>query len=122
MPVSTSRPTRLDPNSRSKTQAGRKRPGSNSSHTNTDIPVRSSKRALTIAPCNVWLGSKPFCRYCNADLSGASDESHLLYNCTGVPNSNPLPKSRRRFPKGLMKRLAEISAIPDPGGDIIGGT
>ena len=82
---------------------------------------RPPKRALIVAPCDIWSGNKPFCRYCNSDLSVSSSESHLLYQCTGIPNSIPLPKSSRRFPKGLMKRLAEISAVPDPGGEIVGG-
>jgi hypothetical protein len=91
--------------------------------------LSASKRALVIAPCNIWTGSTAKCRYCGTNLftnvfnrhgkSIPSSESHLLFECAGIPNPLPLPKSNRRHPKGLMARLAAISAVPDPGGDIV---
>ena len=105
----------------------RKRPGpENESPTSVgakpSLSKRPAKRALVVAPCDIWSGNKHICRYCRVVLSNQPSESHLLYHCTGIPNSKPLSKSNRRFPKGLMKRLAEISAVPDPGGEIVGGT
>lgn len=90
--------------------------------------LSASKRALVIAPCNIWNGPTAKCRYCGVNLftnvfnrtrKRIPSESHLLYECSGIPNSVPLPKSNRRHPKGLMARLAAISAVPDPGGDIV---
>ena len=90
--------------------------------------MSASKRALVIAPCNIWTGPTSKCRYCGTNLftnvfnrngKRIPSESHLLFECKGIPNSDPLPKSNRRHPKGLMARLAAISAVPDPGGDIV---
>ena len=80
-----------------------------------------NKRALIVAPCDVWHNNKPQCRYCNRylRLHKQDAESHLLYRCKAIPDSEPLVKSKRRHPKGLMARLAAISAVPDPGGEII---
>ena len=108
------RPRRGRPSKQSTSKPSkRKRPDSDGNR-------RSGKRALILAPCDIRSGSTHRCRYCNVDFNGlGNSESHLLYHCTGIPDSNPLPKSKRNYPKGLMKRLAEIGAVPDPGGDIL---
>ena len=108
------RPRRGRPRNQSTSEPSkRKRPDSTGNR-------RSGKKALILAPCDIISGSTHRCRYCNMDFNGlGNSESHLIYHCTGIPNSNPLPKSKRNYPKGLMKRLAEIGAVPDPGGDIL---
>ena len=108
------RPRRGRPRNQSTSEPSkRKRPDSAGNR-------RSGKRALILAPCDIISGSTHRCRYCNMDFNGlGNSESDLIYHCTGIPNSNPLPKSKRNYPKGLMKRLAEIGAVPDPGGDIL---
>ena len=82
-------------------------------------PKRYGKRPMILAPCDMRDGLSYKCRYCKLDIISNQSESHLLYHCKGIPNSDPLPKSNRSYPKGLMKRLAEIGAVPDPGGAIL---
>jgi len=80
-----------------------------------------SKKAVTVE----WKGNKPFCRFCGQkldfNLDGAENDSHLLFSCKGL-KSEPLNsrenKNSVRFQKKLMKRIAEIGAPPDPGGNI----
>jgi len=91
--------------------------------TNNRISKPDKKRPLELLPCEKWIDNTAYCRFCNQRLVIPSPrellDSHLLYECQGIPNSQPLVKTRARHPKGLMARLAAISAVPDPGGDIV---
>ena len=85
----------------------------------------SAKRSRIVLPCSSWSKGVASCNYCGVELcrgvavnESIDSESHLLYVCTGIPNSKPLPKKNRRRIRDLMSRLAAISAVPDPGGDI----
>lgn len=86
----------------------------------TTLPLR--KRRRVILQCDEWVGNKVFCRFCKvrlkvSDLSRFCDsESHLLYECKHIPGKGPLPRNLRNKPQHRMRRLAEIAAVPDPGG------
>ena len=104
------------PNSRAPNTPTRKRRAS---------PARghqSAKRRRAILRCDEWVGNKVLCRFCKVTLNTKNTsrkydhESHLLYYCTGIPGNGPLPKNNRAKPKDRMRRLAEIAAVPDPGG------
>jgi len=91
----------------------------------TDVRISKpdKKRPLELLPCEKWIDNIAYCKFCEQRLVIPSPrenlDSHLLYECRGIPNSQPLVKTRARYPKGLMARLAAISAVPDPGGDIM---
>jgi len=96
----------------------------NSDHsTATTTPARPKRQKINKVEgniiCDHWVGIKAFCRFCSVELSTSRGSkrghSHLLFECTGIPNSDPLPKSIRPPEKKRMKRLAEIGAVPDPG-------
>ena len=75
--------------------------------------------------CDIWSGDSVYCSFCNKRLETVrlrkktKFESHLLFDCPGVPMSAPLPDNRWPGPKDLMKRLAAIGAAPDPGGNCV---
>ena len=95
----------------------------NENDTEASIIRPERKRSLDLLPCENWINNIPYCRFCNSELLVPSPredlDSHLLYECKGIPNSEPLEKSRYRHPRGLMARLAAIGAVADPGGDIV---
>ena len=69
---------------------------------------------------DVWDEDVPSCNFCKKDLDleikKGKRYSHLLFECTGVVNSQPLKRANiRGKPKGLFKRLAELAVPPDPG-------
>ena len=72
--------------------------------------------------CDRWSGDSVYCLFCDKRLTTVRlrkkqrFESHLLFDCTGIHLSTPLPDNKRPAPKDLMKRLAAIGASPDPGG------
>ena len=67
-----------------------------------------------------WKNNEAFCKFCNKKFDPLSSKckSHLLYECTHVPNSAPINKksNNRERPLAIHKRLAEIAAHFDPGG------
>ena len=70
-----------------------------------------------------WKEEKAFCNFCKIDLTSTTGargkhRSHLLYECQKVPNSSPINKkiNNRKRPEAVFKRLAEIAAAYDPGG------
>ena len=90
-------------------------------NTRQNEPAR--KRLRAVLGCDKWIGSKAYCRFCKELLDTDREnrkrknfESHLLYFCKGIPGLGPLPRNNRVRPKDRMRRLAEISAVPDPGG------
>ena len=92
----------------------RKRPNSSA--------IPPSKRRRAILQCDEWIGNKVFCKFCKVSLKvdnpslSHNHESHLLYDCKQIPGNGPIPKNKRNKPKHRMQRLAEIAAVPDPGG------
>ena len=69
---------------------------------------------------DAWDEDVPSCNFCKKDLDleikKGKRYSHLLFECTGVVNSQPLKRANiRGRPKGLFKRLAELAVPPDPG-------
>ena len=87
-----------------------------------DAMLPPSKRRRAILQCDEWVGNRVFCKFCKTRLKlaapfGSSDsESHLLYECRQIPGKGPLPRTRHNKPLHRMRRLAEIAAVPDPGG------
>ena len=67
-----------------------------------------------------WKNNEAFCKFCSKKFVSTSNKckSHLLYECTKVPNSTPINKTlnNRERPLAIHKRLAEIAAHFDPGG------
>ena len=92
--------------------------------TSTATPTRQKRRKRNMVEgsitCDHWVGKKAFCKFCSVEFSTSRGSkrsvSHLLFECTGIRDSIPLPKSLRSPEKKRMKRLAEIGAVPDPGG------
>ena len=72
--------------------------------------------------CDIWSGDSVYCSFCNKRLETVrlrkkvKFESHLLFDCPGIPMSVPLPDKKWPGSKDIMKRLAAIGAAPDPGG------
>ena len=69
---------------------------------------------------DVWEEDVPSCKFCNEDLDLVAKKgkfkSHLLFDCLGVQNSQPLKRANiRGRPRGLYKRLAELAVPPEPG-------
>ena len=80
-------------------------------------------RARSILDCEIWTGDTAICKFCleildttGGDRGSKNFESHLLSYCTGIPGLGPLSKKSIPRPKDRMRRLAEIAAVPDPGG------
>jgi hypothetical protein len=71
---------------------------------------------------DVWNEDVPSCKFCDLRLDQSTAKkgkfkSHLLYECGGVHNSQPIKRANLRGkPKALYKRLADIAAPFDPGG------
>ena len=69
---------------------------------------------------DVWEEDVPSCKFCKEDLDLVAKKgkfkSHLLFDCLGVQNSQPLKRANiRGRPRGLYKRLAELAVPPEPG-------
>jgi hypothetical protein len=69
---------------------------------------------------DTWNEDVPSCNFCGKDLDlkvkKGKYNSHLLFECTEVVNSQPLKRANNRGrPKDLFKRLAELAVPPDPG-------
>ena len=84
---------------------------------------RAAKRSRSILDCEIWNGNVATCKFCLdiLDTTGGNHstknfESHLLKFCTGIPGKGPLSNKEIRHPRDRMRRLAEIAAVPDPGG------
>jgi len=71
---------------------------------------------------DVWDEDVPSCKFCDLTFEKSTAKkgkfkSHLLYECGGVHNSQPIKRANLRGkPKALYKRLAELAAPFDPGG------
>ena len=83
----------------------------------------NTRRCRVIASCDRWVGPDAFCRYCDEKLDTEQRdspfeffESHLLFVCEKVPGNGPLANDVRPPERDLMRRLAEIGAVIDPGG------
>ena len=91
-----------------------------------DAPVNRQRKSLCFRKdlaCDRWSGNDAFCAFCDKKLAVTRlrkkprFESHLLFDCSGIPQSNPLPSKSWPKQADLMKRLAAIGASPDPGGN-----
>ena len=82
---------------------------------------RNQRKVSSNISCDHWIEGKPFCRFCNIEISLNSNKkrnfSHLLNECIGVGGTGPIQISARPPEKKRMRRLAEIGAAPDPGGN-----
>ena len=81
----------------------------------------NSKKSKIIASTSHWEGDNNFCNFCHQQLDldnlVGKCRSHLLYKCENIPGDGPLSQTARPRSRDRMKRLAEISAVPDPGGE-----
>ena len=72
---------------------------------------RNQRKVSLYISCDHWIEGKPFCRFCNIEISLNSNKkrnfSHLLNECIGVGGTGPIQISARPPEKKRMRRLAE---------------
>ena len=87
---------------------------------NKTIKATCKKHVPISMRCDKLSDEGSICIFCDKTLHDIKSEnsrySHLIFECSAIPGLGPLPKSLRPPEKIRMRRLAEIGAIPDPGG------